>query len=450
MQANESLYDSKYFRLIRDNDKEKLYRNKYSRILFSYLENYVEARIENTNVKNEKEMIEAYDLALEFIDKYFTENQLNHLVLQINKYFMTYLLEPYYISQFRTTKTTSLSKYGFIPQHFSEIDIKDLLYYYKNPEIANLNNLLYPSEEMKSLFSPPKKRAEYLIVDKYSPELLREILESEGKSQIIFWLYPDKVDNFLYKSGRPKTSLTSLGISEIRLPKNLILNNIIVSDLQLFEDNINYYIAVTRYGKGMSGIYYKKKIIADICGTFYYFEPESDYLLAVNKNKILISDNKYSAIKILNNNSVEELQELLDDIIDKVNSTIIHENDKIDDLSFKTFLLDNNIADKFMTNKNIGKYQDELLLPTGNNFRLPNGKYADYMRDFYALEDSLDQSLCRIAKDNNIDVIILTKMVGAGSEEYTEGISSTHRLVIEVLDTRDRNISYNSLFRINK
>ncbi len=447
------LYQTKNFRRVEHKDKENLYRNKYSDISFSYL-NHVAVKIKIRIVDDDK-WLEAYDLALEFIDNYFTEHQLDHLILEFNKHDLIHLLSPYYLEQFQKTRTTSLSRYGFIPHNFFDrVDVSDLLRYYREPE-----NLKWET------FSDWIMGNSLPIFDKYSIRKLKEILETRGKSEIIFWLYPEKIDNFLYKSGRPKTTLSHLRINKKELEKNLILTNVFISGIELFvsksqnnfdnstqHDNINYYIPITRYGEGMSGLYYTDVERPDyICGIFYYYEPDSDYLLAVNKNKILISDNKYSAAKnFINNSDDDKLQLKLNTLINNINSTIINENDKTGDFEFEAFLIENKIADKFMTGRDVGDYQGLPVMSSKNDFRLADGKYADYIRDFYALEDSLDQPLCKAAKNNNIDVIILTKMVGAGSELYDDKTVSTNRLVIEVLDTRDKNISYNSLYHINK
>jgi len=48
-----------------------------------------------------------------------------------------------------------------------------------------------------------------------------------------------------------------------------------------------------------------------------------------------------------------------------------------------------------------------------------------------------DQDICMIARDNNIDIIVLTDMVGS------------HQIVTEILDTRQRNDSLSSLIYPN-
>src|SRR5438132_6936899 len=62
--------------------------------------------------------------------------------------------------------------------------------------------------------------------------------------------------------------------------------------------------------------------------------------------------------------------------------------------------------------------------------------YAGTYIGLYALEDKLDQPLCLLGREYNLDVIILRNMVGS------------HQVVTEVLDTRTREESFKSLIYI--
>jgi hypothetical protein len=59
--------------------------------------------------------------------------------------------------------------------------------------------------------------------------------------------------------------------------------------------------------------------------------------------------------------------------------------------------------------------------------------YVGKLLELYAVEDELDQQICRLAKEQDIDIIILTNMVGS------------HQIVTEILDTRNREDSFKSL-----
>ncbi len=69
----------------------------------------------------------------------------------------------------------------------------------------------------------------------------------------------------------------------------------------------------------------------------------------------------------------------------------------------------------------------------GNRRVYTGGVHGVKSLGLYAAEDDLDQHLCNLGKLCNIDVIILTDMVGS------------HQIVTEVLDTRPRNVSFGSL-----
>ncbi|GAH06044.1 unnamed protein product, partial [marine sediment metagenome] len=56
----------------------------------------------------------------------------------------------------------------------------------------------------------------------------------------------------------------------------------------------------------------------------------------------------------------------------------------------------------------------------------PIPRYIGKQLGLYAVEDILDQKLCKLAKTLDYDVVILTNMIGS------------HQIVTEVLDVRDR------------
>lgn len=67
----------------------------------------------------------------------------------------------------------------------------------------------------------------------------------------------------------------------------------------------------------------------------------------------------------------------------------------------------------------------------GNIPRIPY--YVAHQLNLYAIEDDLDQTLCVAGKEDNIQLIILTNMMGS------------NQIVVEILDTRDRVDSFGSL-----
>jgi hypothetical protein len=67
---------------------------------------------------------------------------------------------------------------------------------------------------------------------------------------------------------------------------------------------------------------------------------------------------------------------------------------------------------------------------------ITNKKYYHTL-GMYAVEDPLDQVVCKFAKYLGFDTVILTNMIGS------------HQIVSEVLDTRLRAQSFNSLIFTN-
>jgi len=79
-----------------------------------------------------------------------------------------------------------------------------------------------------------------------------------------------------------------------------------------------------------------------------------------------------------------------------------------------------------------GMYTQEFVesLPQVNH-------YAGHYLSLYAKEDDLDQAICQLGRDHGIDIIILTHMI------------DSFKIVTEVLDTKDRLISFGSLIYTN-
>jgi len=144
-------------------------------------------------------------------------------------------------------------------------------------------------------------------------------------------------------------------------------------------------LPVTRYAEGMSkGLYYKDRP-KDVHGTFYYHEPESTTFLIFKRSKIFF-------------NKTECYRKLAGEDPLKTNPKIL---------------------------KHIsGEIPENLLI---------EGRYIGYADDLYAKEDYLDQDICLLGREMKLDVIVLTHMVGK------------YQVVTEVLDCRDRAVSYQHL-----
>ena len=220
--------------------------------------------------------------------------------------------------------------------------------------------------------------------------------------------------HLLYSSGRPKTSMMTF-----YSPNN---NRISRHDISLVEskDRYNIYsvtikgeifhaIPVTRYVKGMSkGLYYGKRT-PEICGVFYYYEPESSTLLLYRPEYIVTFFNKTEAFSKLGVIDIEYADENQDEIL-KMHISGVIPPDMILPPDYARGLLgiENEVKDK-------------------------TPQYAGVKLSLYGYEDQYDQELCAQARGFETDIVILTNMIGS------------FQVVCEVLDTRDIKDSYASL-----
>lgn len=245
-----------------------------------------------------------------------------------------------------------------------KIFIKTVLINFEKDIIKNMFDLFEDDDKFKSLFD-----------EKLINELISKI--SYDKQKYMF----DYINIDLYKSKRPKTHLKF----EEKLCNNgeIVSNNNILIDnkYRFMEYNTKLLIPVIRYETEGIGIY-SKKSKEQFCGTFYYFESESEYFL--QSNKTIFFPNKLIAYIYLNNKNIND--ELLD---------------------------------KFMFQKIL----KEMIY--NENFDFTSSR--EYL---YASEDIFDQPLCSLGKKLGYDVICLMYMQGKT------------RIVSEVLDIRDRKISF--------
>lgn len=165
------------------------------------------------------------------------------------------------------------------------------------------------------------------------------------------------------------------------------------------------------------------------CGTFYFYEPESTEHL--NLGKTFIAANKldaYMKLKFLNgiisNNNDEEKN---------VNDARRQYGKMLDTYS----ILDNYESRRFLT-KLLQSVKDaeETVYKLDTNmyinalYYLENGDNISGKAEYF---DFLDQELCNLGSSNGYDTIILQREPGK------------YRPNTEILDTRSRNVSYNSI-----
>lgn len=177
------------------------------------------------------------------------------------------------------------------------------------------------------------------------------------------------------------------------------------------------YLPITRYGEGMSkGLYnigpYEP---SRHCGTFYYFEMESTTFLFY-KNALMARDKQDAAKKL----GIVEIQT---------------EQGRFDLERYWTVEFPTSSPHSFMLTAN----QFRANFPRGfssfyafdDNMQLDRTFYGGF--PYYAQQDDLDQPICKAAKSQGYDVILLTHMIGS------------RQVVYEVLDTRLREESFANL-----
>lgn len=319
----------------------------------------------------------------------------------------------------------------------------------------------------------------------YNPDITRHLVE-----KLLEIGFPLSFINkyIIYPSGRPRTSMPFLKIPQIpcqtALDNAMILKGNSENHVLIQSDWINktvelkqpVMIPVIRYVAGMRRQtlhYYNLENTGNpYCGTFYYFEPNSNIFL--NAHHILITPNKITGMYYLSQNW-DVVMKILEDPQLATNPAwlglpynLLGEDiltHLLTDPDLSNFRLEHseeiNIAlspqeVSRIFHARISDYNITLLLYLDKVFPSITKKYSldaylhsfktmingtfdfnEYHRGMYAFEDKFDQPLCQLAHKLQYDVIILTTMTGGT------------RIVTEVFDIRNREHSYNSLNRID-
>ncbi len=206
--------------------------------------------------------------------------------------------------------------------------------------------------------------------------------------------YPE----FVYSiSNRPKTDMSMFRVSD----------SLTIDEYQIIKKDGWKLIPVTRYADSQMGSHYHDKYKG--CGTFYYLEKQSETMLTFKT--YLIAETKYLIyIKLLK-------------LSGKTDEESIKETDKIANSdSFSELMFDYSRDPK-------NTYERLLEIKEKD----PN-RYEETYQNLYGYEDVFDGPLCYLANQLNIDILILTYMVG-----------SQNKKVEELYDVRDRLDSFRSL-----
>lgn len=231
----------------------------------------------------------------------------------------------------------------------------------------------------------------------------------------------------LYQSGRPKVDMTNLLPSFKYYPpewRSLIIPHFTdslfwVADCQngIFNNTI---IPVIRYQTGMHG-YLTTPQKGSYCGTFYYYEPDSPYLLY--SETTLVTTNKITACLELGL-SVEWIANRLEDN-SKHNIVLYYDEDGEE---YEIEYTPKNVG------FNVSGSKSEQWIELINQYKNNNINSLIHYQYLYALEDTFDQIICVLAHNRNINTILLKNMTGET------------RVVSEVLDVRSRVESYNNIY----
>lgn len=226
------------------------------------------------------------------------------------------------------------------------------------------------------------------------------------------------IDLLFYQPYRPRTDMLNLPRSVLIQPHhsdtiNPTFEPLTVSGMRTSMINMDegYYrdviIPVLRYQQDEGSYYYiGKHSNVRFCGTYYYYQYNSGVLLRAPN--CMVTLNKLTAAM-----EMGYTPQMLSDFF-------------VGSFSDTAFAIQT--GGVFGTD--IKKFLEQLLTP-GHGGLFPLDQPAPL--SFYAFEDFVDQIICQRAREMKIDLIVLKAMVGKSG------------YVTEILDTRERLVSFNNL-----
>lgn len=229
----------------------------------------------------------------------------------------------------------------------------------------------------------------------------------QGANSIALSLYAPEL---LYRGSHRPINDMSLFRSPMSVTtrREDVINSVIV--IQGEQWNV---VPVTRYALGMSkGLYYDVDTPSEVCGTFYYQEEESTTLLAYKT--ALRAFNKTDAAAKLSVPRDYRTVDIASEMAAHIDGTLPR--------------------DLMMTPLEAFAYSRHGGIDPASLSQAKH--YAGAFLGLYAAEDAWDQPLCNAAREAGYDVVILEAMVGS------------FQIVTEVLDTRTRENSFQSLVYI--
>jgi hypothetical protein len=251
-------------------------------------------------------------------------------------------------------------------------------------------------------------------------------------------VFPLKKSTELYTmSKRPKTKMSKILTKGIKQKMNsydvlndpsqyIIESNCFCLNVPIGLKNKPIYIPVVRYGKSSSRGYYGTTNNDSVDYTWYYIEPDSEFLL--RSNITFVARNKIQAILLLNEDKTDLLYKSAIDLINKYFDMIGEYTLNAED-----------VLDMFTTG-------DEILIKDNyTNFFRKIEKTGGGTSSTYKQKDSIffgvggmdifDEEITELTRKKGYDVLILTHQSG-----------NSGRLVSELVDTRKRGDSLNNIY----
>ena len=379
---------------------EDLYRKGYSKSIGWLTFNYP-----NENLPNEYYI----DIHIEFQDINSFISRANEILIKSQKeYINVYICH--------TNNPKELFFNGFIPHSFIE-----------------------PKTHVKEIMEYIHQGLSYNDIYYWVP-LERTIDEELNSVRIWQWMSRDraKYEASLQKSYDLLYSFPEMLYDSFRVRTDMSMFETSTSKVYVNKEDLPYNaIPVTRYSSGLDvGLYHKEKSEKNMCGTFYYYEPQSTTYLEYDT--ILVARTKIDVASIL----IEKLQ-------DKYNKS--DDEDVISLIYDLKFYLDDTSDHSWLNRWNNGELPEDLRVTPEEASKFFGIKQESFLYDdfidsnkkvyigdhksleLYASEDNFDQPVCKAASYLGIDIIKLTHMVGS------------HQVVVEILDSRDRSVSFESL-----
>lgn len=328
--------------------------------------------------------------------------------------------ESYILEQLQTGKSPSDILLEFIGGNDEDIDINSLRGKPENIIIESLmkSDIFYNLDISMDFYKKFLFYPSGLIRTNMIFANITKTFDANGK--IIMLTTHPNINNVQGLGGREL-----IGVPGKNSPKGVEFNGVLYTNgkpyrlyMLLIENPM--YIPVVRYayssGKGF--IYGDRNDIKDTCGTYYWLEPDSKIFL--HSNKTLVIPNRDVGLYVLTGADREIYKTLIDENYDY--NGMNKEKDK----------------DLFI-DKIEAEYQRALKdIPPHNEYEDDKEFWPNLGRTPFTQKvgRDLDDELCRLARLSNIDVYVIVR-----EDKHR------YRYASEVIDTRSREISYNSLYK---